>query len=72
MNHWFAFFKIKEFDYGPEELLKRVNESKFSWLGTNIRDKDGNAFPNLKNEHIIQVKSWIIKVILKSILQILN
>lgn len=28
-----------EFDYGPEVLKQRMQQSKFLWLGTNVRDK---------------------------------
>lgn len=35
----FAVFGNHEFDYGPEELVKRIKESRFAWLGTNVIDK---------------------------------
>jgi 2',3'-cyclic-nucleotide 2'-phosphodiesterase (5'-nucleotidase family) len=30
-----------EFDFGPEIAAKRIGESKFTWLGTNVLGKDG-------------------------------
>ena len=33
-----------EFDFGPEELLKRMRESKFQWLAANVTDTKGNSF----------------------------
>ncbi len=39
-----------EFDFGPDELLKRMKESKFKWLAANVIDKKtgqpfGDALP---------------------------
>ncbi len=33
-----------EFDFGPDELLKRMKESKFQWLAANVTDNKGNSF----------------------------
>src|SRR5215210_2660332 len=33
-----------EFDFGPDELLKRMKESRFQWLAANVVDRDGKAF----------------------------
>ncbi|HEV2914694.1 MAG TPA: bifunctional UDP-sugar hydrolase/5'-nucleotidase [Pyrinomonadaceae bacterium] len=33
-----------EFDFGPEELLKRMKESRFQWLAANVVDAKGNSF----------------------------
>jgi 5'-nucleotidase len=35
----YAVFGNHEFDFGPDELRKRMSESKFIWLGTNVIDK---------------------------------
>ncbi len=35
----YAVFGNHEFDFGPDELRKRMAESKFTWLGTNVIDK---------------------------------
>ena len=32
----FAVFGNHEFDFGPDELIKRMKESHFTWLGTNV------------------------------------
>ena len=41
----YSVFGNHEFDYGDEELLKRVKESKFKWLGANVVDsKTGKTF----------------------------
>ncbi|HVG35159.1 MAG TPA: bifunctional UDP-sugar hydrolase/5'-nucleotidase, partial [Pyrinomonadaceae bacterium] len=33
-----------EFDFGPDELLKRMKESRFQWIAANVQDKDGKSF----------------------------
>ncbi len=41
----YAVFGNHEFDFGPDELLKRIKESRFTWLGTNVVDnKTGKTF----------------------------
>jgi 5'-nucleotidase len=41
----YSVFGNHEFDYGDAELLKRVAESKFKWLGANVVNKDtGKTF----------------------------
>src|SRR5215218_4931427 len=41
----YSVFGNHEFDYGDEELLKRMKESKFKWLGANVVDaKTGKTF----------------------------
>jgi 5'-nucleotidase / UDP-sugar diphosphatase len=37
-------FGNHEFDFGPEILEQRIAESRFPWLGTNVRDADGKPF----------------------------
>lgn len=34
-----ATFGNHEFDFGPEELVKRIKESKFQWINANVIDK---------------------------------
>ncbi|MBC8031444.1 MAG: 5'-nucleotidase C-terminal domain-containing protein [Pyrinomonadaceae bacterium] len=46
----YAAFGNHEFDFGPDELLKRMKESKFKWLAANVIDKKtgkpfGGALP---------------------------
>jgi 5'-nucleotidase len=41
----YSVFGNHEFDYGDDELLKRVQESKFKWLGANVvNGKTGKTF----------------------------
>src|SRR5919112_428546 len=41
----YSVFGNHEFDYGDAELLKRMGESKFKWLGANVVDtKTGKTF----------------------------
>jgi 5'-nucleotidase len=35
----YAVFGNHEFDFGPETLLERIRESRFTWLGANVIDK---------------------------------
>ncbi|MEP6742626.1 MAG: 5'-nucleotidase C-terminal domain-containing protein [bacterium] len=43
----YATFGNHEFDFGPDELRKRMNESHFKWLVANVIDKKtGEAFGN--------------------------
>jgi len=37
-------FGNHEFDFGPDLLKQRMAESKFPWIGTNVRSADGSAF----------------------------
>ncbi|CAO3403816.1 bifunctional metallophosphatase/5'-nucleotidase [Azospirillum palustre] len=37
-------FGNHEFDFGPDLLKQRMAESKFPWIGTNVRAADGSAF----------------------------
>ena len=39
-------FGNHEFDFGPDLLKQRMAESKFPWIGTNVRSADGSAFAN--------------------------
>lgn len=40
----YAAFGPHDFDFGPEVLARRVAESKFLWLATNVRDLQGKPF----------------------------
>ncbi|AWK85545.1 bifunctional metallophosphatase/5'-nucleotidase [Azospirillum thermophilum] len=37
-------FGNHEFDFGVDVLKKRIAESKFPWIGTNVQEQDGSAF----------------------------
>ena len=39
----YAVLGNHEFDYGPNELKKRIKESKFKWFGTNVLEKDNET-----------------------------
>ncbi|MEP4291030.1 MAG: metallophosphoesterase, partial [Rhizobiaceae bacterium] len=43
-----------EYDYGPEEFIKRMNEGKFMKLATNTRYKDGSKLPGFEDSVIKQ------------------
>jgi 5'-nucleotidase len=38
----YATFGSHEFDFGPDVLQERINESKFSWIAANVIDKRTN------------------------------
>ena len=33
-----------EFDFGPDELMKRIRESKFKWIAANVMDKNSGGY----------------------------
>jgi 2',3'-cyclic-nucleotide 2'-phosphodiesterase (5'-nucleotidase family) len=41
-----------EYDFGPEEFIKRMNEGKFMKLATNTRYKDGSMLPGFEERVI--------------------
>ncbi len=43
-----ATFGNHEFDYGPEELVKRVRESRFPWVVSNVFAPGLRPFPGVK------------------------
>lgn len=44
-----------EFDFGPQVVLERIQESNFPWLGANVYDTDGNYFSGDKQTKVIDV-----------------
>jgi 2',3'-cyclic-nucleotide 2'-phosphodiesterase (5'-nucleotidase family) len=44
-----------EFDFGPDEMLKRVKESNFYWLAANALGLDGKPFTGEKQKIILDV-----------------
>lgn len=44
-----------EFDFGPDVFAKRVAESKFTWLGTNVLGTDGQPFAGMAASEIREV-----------------
>ncbi|RED52034.1 bifunctional metallophosphatase/5'-nucleotidase [Aestuariispira insulae] len=43
-----------EFDFGPEVAAKRIAESNFPWLGTNVLTQDGGQAVGTKPYHIME------------------
>jgi len=41
----YVTFGNHEFDFGPDVTRQRIAESRFVWLGTNVRGGDGKVFP---------------------------
>ncbi|CAE7941594.1 yfkN [Symbiodinium necroappetens] len=44
-----------EFDFGVETLRKRIQESRFVWLNTNLLDEAGALFPGTQHHKIIDI-----------------
>jgi 5'-nucleotidase/UDP-sugar diphosphatase len=44
----YAGFGNHEFDFGPDVLRQRIQESKFVWLATSTRDAEGKPFGNVQ------------------------
>jgi 2',3'-cyclic-nucleotide 2'-phosphodiesterase (5'-nucleotidase family) len=42
-----------EFDFGPEVAAKRIGESKFPWLGTNVLGADGKPAIGMAESHMM-------------------
>lgn len=40
-------FGQHEFDFGVEHTLKLIQESKFQWFSSNLKERDGSVFANL-------------------------
>ena len=40
----YVSFGNHEFDFGPDVAAERIAESDFTWLGTNVLDREGAAF----------------------------
>lgn len=68
-----------EFDYGDEELLDRIEESEFPWLGSNVRDKlsrrkaaeedsdgDGSEFPIFGQLKDVVIREFPIQKVFRS------
>ncbi|OQR94402.1 calcineurin-like phosphoesterase, partial [Thraustotheca clavata] len=51
-----AVFGNHEFDFGSDVLAERVAESKFKWLGSNVKEKStGKLFANAINTMIVPI-----------------
>jgi 5'-nucleotidase/UDP-sugar diphosphatase len=58
----YVVFGNHEFDFGNAILRKRIQESKFTWLGTNVLELDGSPFGGSKATHLIQYDNGAFKV----------
>jgi 5'-nucleotidase len=69
----YATFGNHEFDFGPDVLRKRMDESKFKWLAANVSDKKTGKLFGDTPEFIIRefegVKIGIFGIVLRETLQ---
>ncbi|MBL6946737.1 MAG: 5'-nucleotidase C-terminal domain-containing protein [Rhodospirillales bacterium] len=49
-----------EFDFGPDVAAKRIGESKFPWLGTNVLGADGKPAIGMTDLHTIKAGDFTI------------
>lgn len=52
----YATFGNHEFDINAQQLNERLKESNFKWFSSNVTTKEGEAFPGVTLNHIINVK----------------
>lgn len=43
-----------EFDFGPETAEARIRASNFPWLGTNLRDREGQPAVGTRDVHMVE------------------
>lgn len=48
-------FGNHEFDFNEEQFKKRMEESKWNWVSSNTKDAQGQSFPNVPENRIIEV-----------------
>lgn len=48
-----ATFGNHEFDLPEEALRKRLAESRFRWISSNVRDRNGQALPGVENDQLL-------------------
>ncbi len=51
----YATFGNHEFDLSEEAFRKRLSESKFTWISSNVSDADGNAFPKVARNVVVNI-----------------
>ncbi|WP_013322267.1 bifunctional metallophosphatase/5'-nucleotidase [Gloeothece verrucosa] len=51
----FATFGNHEFDLKYQQFLKRLEESKFTWISSNVFDKENKPFPKVEPYKIITI-----------------
>jgi 2',3'-cyclic-nucleotide 2'-phosphodiesterase (5'-nucleotidase family) len=49
-----------EFDFGPDIAGKRIGESSFPWLGTNVLGPDGKPAAGMTDLHIVEVGGFTV------------
>jgi 5'-nucleotidase/UDP-sugar diphosphatase len=49
----YATFGNHEFDLSEPQFLKRISESKFRWISSNVLNRDGKHFPAVQPNEII-------------------
>lgn len=50
-----ATFGNHEFDLKQPQFLRRLQESKFSWISSNVSDPTGQPFPNVARSRILTI-----------------
>ncbi len=63
MRYDLAVIGNHEFDWGVDTLRARMRQSRFPYLGVNVRYTDGRDVPWIPNDTIIQRGKWKIGVI---------
>jgi len=49
-------FGNHEFDLREQEFLNRLAESKFTWISSNVFDRQGKPFPGVESDKIIELR----------------
>lgn len=51
-----------EFDFGPDNAKERLKEAKFPVVNANVRDADGQLFPDTVESRMVEVKGFKIGI----------
>jgi len=57
MGLQYATFGNHEFDLGKDQFYRRMEESKFNWVSSNVFDEQGNRFKDVKQNTVIEFTS---------------
>ena len=52
----FATFGNHEFDLKEEQFLQRIEDSRFIWFSSNVRNATGDPFARVRDTYILEVK----------------
>lgn len=52
----FATFGNHEFDVKQDQFLQRMEESRFIWFSSNVRDASGELFPYVRDTYVLSAK----------------